>query len=205
MPQCSFLIIKSTFPVRRNLPQFAIFCTMGFGILQSILLVQGAGRWSTLIKQCFFLSQVIAKEKFQKTVVCLRATSTSCIYIRTVSDGSFHLWATLATFFFLLLGGKRDMSQVIYFDAINHSNGRYLPPCRISVTSVAMHRMVELSVVLKAPSLIVEVEKDIFWRQFPSSSARTRLKFLGSTIAMFITVLCLFQAELFISRMYVYV
>lgn len=52
-------------------------------------------------------------------------------------------------------------------------------------TSAALHKVVKPLQDLKNPSLFTVEEDVILWKQLPSSSARTRLKFLGSTIAMF--------------------
>lgn len=82
--------------------------------------------------------------------------------------------------------------------AINHSEGSMVP-CHTLGTSAALRKVENPLQDLKNPSLFAVEDGVILWKQLPSSSARTRLKFLGSTIAMFdFSVANLIQAECFI-------
>lgn len=69
-------------------------------------------------------------------------------------------------------------------------------PCHTLGTSAALRKVENPLQDLKNPSLFAVEDGVILWKQLPSSSARTRLKFLGSTIAIFdFSVANLIQAD----------
>lgn len=75
--------------------------------------------------------------------------------------------------------------------------------CHTLGTSATLRKVENPLQDLKNPSLFAVEDGVILWKQLPSSSARTRLKFLGSTIAMFdFSVANLIQAECFIECLF---